>query len=163
MNTVRACVLPPKPAADPAELVRRAEQVLAANRVNWYCYVAGLAQYRAGQYEQAVERFREALTVDPNWRARAINYPGLAMAYHHLGRVDEARGALAAAEKAIDGLTEVMARGPVGTMPIPWFDWLECRYLYREAKLLLTGSPPPDDPRLRLIQERALSALSSKD
>jgi len=30
---------------------------------------------------------------------------------------------------------------------------------YREAKLLITGSPPPDDPRLGVIRQRALAAL----
>src|SRR5262249_22016383 len=87
----------------------------------------------------------------------------LAIAYHRLGRADEARRALASAEKAIDRWTEALFRGPVGTMPIPWFDWLECLIFYREAKVLLTGSPPAEDPRLRTVRERALAALDYGD
>ena len=120
-----------------------------------------LAHYRAGQYELAVQRFLDSLNMDLNWNARGINYPPLAMAYHRLGQADEARAALAAAEQAIDGWTEVMVQGPVGTWPILWFDWLECQHFYREARLLLTGSPPPACPRLRLLRERALAALSA--
>src|SRR5262249_25106125 len=135
----------------------------AAEKVHWHLYVAGLAHYRAGQYDQAVERLDESAAIDPNWVSRAINYPALAMAYHRLGKAGEARQALASAEKAIDGWTEAMVQGPVGTMPIPWYDWLECRHYYREAKQLISGSPPPEDPRLRVIQERALAALVSGD
>ena len=163
LNVVRACTLAPKPVTDAAGLARRAEQVVASEKVHWHLYVAGLAHYRAGQYDQAVERLRESATMDPNWNARAMNYPALAMAYHRLGKADEAREALASAEKAIDDWTEAMVQDPVGTMPILWYDWLECRHFYHEAKQLLTGLPPPDDPRLRKIHERALVALSAKD
>jgi tetratricopeptide (TPR) repeat protein len=158
-DLVRACALAPEPITDPAGLARRAEQVVASEKIHWHLYVAGLAHYRAGQYDQAVERLRESATMDPNWNGRAINYPALAMAYHRLDKADEARQALASAENAIDGWTEAMVAGPVGKMPIPWFDWLECRHFYQEAKQLITGSPPPDDPRLRVIRERALAAL----
>src|SRR5262245_10702447 len=48
-------------------------------------------------------------------------------------------------------------------MPIPWFDWLECLMFYREARLLLTGSAPAEDPRLRTVRERALAALDYGD
>jgi serine/threonine protein kinase/Flp pilus assembly protein TadD len=163
LATVRACTLSPTSVADRAELAWRAEQVVAREYIPWYLYIAGMAHYRAGDYEQAVTRLRQALAADPNWGARAINYPALAMAYHRLGQAAEARQALAAAEKAIDEWTDAMDKGPVGTMPILWFDWLECRLYYREAKRLLTGSLPADDPRLGTMHERALAALSDGD
>ena len=98
--------------------------------------------------------------MDPTWVARAINYPPLAMAYFRLGNPDQARGSLALAEKAIDDWTDTIVRLPVdSTLPIPWFDWVECRLYYREAKLLTTGSPPANDPRLGMIRQRALAAL----
>jgi hypothetical protein len=122
-------------------------------------YVAGLAHFRAGHFDQAVERLRQSLTDDPGWPGRLIPYPALAMAYHRAGQADAARDALAAAETAIGQWTEAMLEDPTGTTPIPWFDWLECLVLYREARMLLTGFTPPDDPRLRTIEERALAAL----
>jgi serine/threonine protein kinase len=158
MNLVRSCVLSPTPAVDPDDLAQRAEGVAARGPINWHLYVAGVAHYRAGHYEQAVQRLRESLKV-PNWNASPINYPVLAMALHRWEHDDEAREALASAAKVIDAWTEEIYRGPVGTMPVPWIDWLECRIYYREATVLLTGSPPPDDPRLRAIEERALAIL----
>ena len=143
LNTVLACVLTPEPVIDPADLVRRAQHANAFEKGNWKLYVEGLAHYRAGQYERAVERLREAWNLDPNWPAQAITYPALAMAYHRLGKTDEARQALASAEKAIEGWTEAIVQGPVGAMPIPCLDWLECEHFYREAKQLLTHSTPP--------------------
>jgi eukaryotic-like serine/threonine-protein kinase len=159
MNLVRSCVQSPTPAVDPGDLARRAEEVVSRGPINWHLYVAGIAHYRAGHYELAVQRLTESLKFVPNWKASPINYPVLAMALHRGKHDAEAREALASAAKAIDAWTEEMYRGPVGTMPIPWFDWLECRIYYREATILITGSPPPDDPRLHVIQERALAIL----
>jgi hypothetical protein len=121
-------------------------------------YVAGLAHYRAAQYDDAVSRLRQAVD-DPGWRYRSIAYPALAMAYHRSGQAEEAKEALASAEQAIDQWTEEMLSAPIGRMPLMWFDWIECRLLYREAKILLTGFAPADDPRLREIEERALTAI----
>jgi serine/threonine protein kinase/tetratricopeptide (TPR) repeat protein len=121
-------------------------------------YVAGLAHYRAGQFEDAIVRLRQALD-NRGWRARSIVYPGLAMAYHRSGRGAEAKEALASAEQAIDGWTEEMLEAPIGRIPIPWLDWIECQLLLREATILLTGFAPADDPRLRTIEERALAAI----
>jgi hypothetical protein len=82
------------------------------------------------------------------------------MAYHRASRGDDAREALAAAGKLIDQWTEEIASSPVGgRLPIPWFDWIEYLLLYREATILITGSPPADDPRLRAIEQRALASI----
>jgi Flp pilus assembly protein TadD len=162
-NLVRACVLAPESVLDPTDLVGRAQHVNAFWKASPNLYIQGLAHYRAGQYERAVECLREAWTLDPDWPVRAITYPALAMAYHRLGKADEARQMLSSTERVIDGWTEAIFKGEVGTMPIPWSDWLECRHLCHEAKLLLTGSLPPDDRRLRAISERALAALSFGD
>jgi hypothetical protein len=121
-------------------------------------YVAGLAHYRAGQFDDAVARLRQAMD-DRGWRERSIAYPALAMAYHRAGRADAAKEALASAEAAIDQWTQEMLNAPVGRMPLLWFDWIECRLLYREATIRLTGFTPADDPRLRTLQQRAQAAI----
>lgn len=121
-------------------------------------YITGLAHYRAGDYQKAIERFQEALT-DHRWLAREIVYPALAMAYHRNGQAEEAREAFASSATAIDGWTDIMLNGSVGTLPFPWFDWIEVKLLHSEASILLTGFTPAEDPRIRQIEARALAAI----
>src|SRR5262249_59395682 len=47
--------------------------------------------------------------------------------------------------------------------PAGWQEWLEGRLLYREATTLIEGTPPPDDPRLRVVRARALAALDLEE
>jgi len=82
---------------------------------------------------------------------------------HHLGKHDEAQQALAQAEETIDGWINVMADGSPGTLPVDWYKWLGAFVVYREAKLLLTGSPLQEDSRLVMIRERALAAITYGD
>jgi uncharacterized protein (TIGR03067 family) len=49
--------------------------------------------------------------------------------------------------------------GAEAVWPVSWFDWLECQVYYREAKLLIDGTAPPDDPRLRVLRARAFAGL----
>jgi hypothetical protein len=123
-------------------------------------YVAGLAHYRAGKYNASLQRLREAQTAEPGWPLPSVIYPVLAMAHHRAGQVDQARQALASAEKAIDQWTVKMLQGGVGTVPFPWFDWIECLFLYREASVLITGSVPASDPRLDTMERHALEAIN---
>jgi Flp pilus assembly protein TadD len=137
----------------------------------WSQYALGLAHYRAGQHEQAVRRLRQSLTADQReWSARTLSYPVLAMAHHRLGQTAEAREALKAAARVFDHWTEEMYRKPgdkhwlqhlgaAAYWPVPWWDWLEARLYYREAKLLIDGSPPPDDPRVHVLRGRAFAAV----
>ena len=60
-------------------------------RLPWLLYYRGLADFRAGRYERAVEHLRESLKVGGGWAAAPVNYPVLAMAHHRLGHRDEAR------------------------------------------------------------------------
>jgi hypothetical protein len=60
IETVRACDLAPGVPGDRAELVRRARQVTAVERVAWLIYVEGLAHYRAGRFDEAIRHFRES-------------------------------------------------------------------------------------------------------
>lgn len=44
-----------------------------------------------------------------------------------------------------------------------WWDWMSCWLLYREAKTVIDGSPPPDDPKLYVVRARALAALGDNE
>ncbi len=124
-------------------------------------YTVGLALYRAGRYTDALAAFRDAIS-DDGWRHRTIALPALAMAYHRNGDAAQAREAFEKSEQEIDTLTRSIERGPVGAMPIPWFDWIECLLLHREASILLTGFAPAEDPRLREVEQRALRSINDE-
>jgi tetratricopeptide (TPR) repeat protein len=170
-EVVRTCVLNPAPHADLDHLVEWAQHPVNHEPRKWFfLYVLGIAHYRAGQYPQAVRRLRASLVGYPNWSLRALSYPVLAMAHHRLGQATEARQALGEAAKAIDRWTQEMYQRPgktywvhhlgaVGHWPIAWWDWLECRFYYREAKVLIDGGPPPEDPRVRILRARSFAGL----
>ncbi|MEX2137785.1 MAG: serine/threonine-protein kinase [Pirellulales bacterium] len=162
---VRTCLLSPEPVHDPIVTAEWAERLAADNYLPWFVSAAAVAHLRRGNFEKAAARSREAITMGGNSEAGIYrrNYLTLAMALHRLGRQSEAEDALARGEQAIDEWTRAMQEGSVGTMPINWWDWLECLVFHREAKILVTGSHPPDDPRLSAIRERALAAITYGD
>jgi hypothetical protein len=86
MDMVRVSALVPDPPSDPARLVELAQAVVAAEpEPQWYHHILGVAHYRAGQYELAIQELRESPAGDPNWVERPMNYAVLAMAHHRLG------------------------------------------------------------------------------
>jgi tetratricopeptide (TPR) repeat protein len=95
--------------------------------------VCGMAQYRAGRFDEAVTRLRHGLdrpAVDmPTWRATAEMV--LAMALHRIGDKQEAQAAMGRARHLIE--TEVPTAG-VDDLGIGGFEnWLICQTIWREA------------------------------
>jgi serine/threonine protein kinase/Tfp pilus assembly protein PilF len=162
---VRTLSLSPRPEFDAATTAQWAERLLAADYRPWNLGAAALAHLRAGNFEKAAAREREGAQFGAN-SPEGIHRKGylvLALARHHLGRAAEARQAMAEAEQAIDQWTKMMLEGSVGTMPIYWWDWLECLLLYWEACTAFTDSPLHDGSRLASARERALAAVTSGD
>src|SRR5262249_45249826 len=85
----RTCALAPGAVADPARLVRIAERAVRANPMAHSLHALGLAHYRAGQYDKAIEQLHKS--AQGSWRANAANWWVLAMAHQRLGHADEAR------------------------------------------------------------------------
>ena len=168
LDSIRAGLLAPDPGSDPVQLVKLAER-LDGSRSSYGFYIVGIAQYRAGRYRDAIERLRDSIDADPDGMRRALGYPILAMAHHGLGHQAEARQALDEAARVIDRWTQarygsqkehwVTHQGAMADWPIPWWDWVEFHFYYREAKQLIDGSPPPNDPRLRVLRARAFTGL----
>jgi serine/threonine protein kinase/Flp pilus assembly protein TadD len=167
-DVLRSSALAPDADVDLAWLVDQSEEVVVQQPWSSYSlYLAGATHYRAGQYEQATRRLREALTAT-DWKNRLLSYPVLAMAYHRQGRAAEAREALGEAARVLDQWTGeryqsgedwVIDQGAAAVWPVIWWDWLECELLYCEASVLIAGSPPPDDARLHALRARAFAGL----
>lgn len=168
-EVVRAQLLSPGPDADLQELVALIEKVVATQPWSAYSlYILGTAHYRAGQYEPAIRRLGEAPAVT-DWGVRFLSHSVLAMAYHRRGQAAQAREALDRAAQVLDQWTREryeshqerwsLPRGAKAVWPVAWWDYLECQLYYREAKVLIDGSPPPDDARLHVLRARAFFGL----
>jgi len=165
---IRACVLDPGAKDDSASLVELGKLIVAAHPQGWYQhYLAGIANYRAGRFEEALRHLGRAVSLSPDFSHLPKSV--LAMVHHRLGRNAEARAALEAAGQILDQWTRyryesqagywVHHRGATASWPVVWWDFLEGEHYYREAKLLIDGSPPPDDPRLHALRARAFAGL----
>jgi hypothetical protein len=79
------------------------------------------AQCRAGDYENAVRTFREAVV---HYRLRADDWLLLAIVHHRLGDDEEARRCLGTATKWIEAANHEQLNDPASTRP-SWGDWHE--------------------------------------
>ena len=122
-------------------------------------YTSGLAHYRAGQAESAILQLQHSLDAETRWPAAPIAYPVLALAYQQAGQAEAAGQALAEAQDALDRWTSTLEEASPEALPIPWFDYIECLVLYREAHQAIHGSPAPDQPRLQNREARVYAAL----
>ncbi|MGH7170929.1 MAG: redoxin family protein, partial [Gemmataceae bacterium] len=158
---VRACIVAGSPVADLGWAVRMGEKCVAKGSARWWCHAdLGLAYYRAGAYERAVEQLERARQIDPI--AEISTDPVLAMAYYRLGRTKEAHEALSRATRLADQVSESIAFSTLGSMPLGWWAWLCHVLLYREARTLIDGSPPPDNPLWETARARAFAALGEQ-
>jgi serine/threonine protein kinase/tetratricopeptide (TPR) repeat protein len=167
-ETARSSLLVPDPALDLPQLI---ELCRAAGPTHAWTmpYLRGTVLCRAEEYEEAVRWLQEAPAAQPHWAIGQLSYPVLAVAHHRLGHATQARRALDEAARILDRWTqaryashgESWAIHPGGdaVWPVPWWDYLECQLRYGEAKLLIDGSSPPDDPRLHVLRARAFAGL----
>ena len=138
-DAARVCLIVPN-AVDDLSAPRRLAEAAVARDPNpaWLHYVLGLARYREGQSERAIEDLSKSLKLGADWSAVALNYPVLAMAHHRLGHADEARKWLERAHVVVPGET---------IMPNAiWWDRLEFVLLRREAHALILDAAFPDEP-----------------
>jgi tetratricopeptide (TPR) repeat protein len=127
-----------KSPVDPARAAQWANQVIANNHAPWCFHVLGLAQYRAGQFDQALQSFTKA-NVNA-WRYSELNWFGLALVHHRLGHPDEARQCL---DKGIQWLQREGPPNPQRPARLPPQDWIEAQLLRREAEEMLKIKQSP--------------------
>jgi serine/threonine protein kinase len=122
-------------------------------------YVAGWAHLRAGQLEQAVERLEASNNEENHWFGRGIGYPLLAMAYHELGRTEDAVGAFDQSQALLDRWLEECVQQSKGAPAIPWMDWIEFLMNHRQASIAIKGHTPAIDAQLRQLTSFADAAV----
>jgi tetratricopeptide (TPR) repeat protein len=142
-SLARVCSIGRPEGIDAARVVDLATRGLG-EQPPWALTVLALAEYRAGQFHQAIEHFRESNTLRRGWQLRARNSFGLAMAHHQLGQVDAARQCLEEGRRLFQ---VVQPREPGGTALLDdTAEWIEQHVLAREAEALLrlpSASPAP--------------------
>ena len=115
----------------------------------WLHYVLGLADFRAGRYETAVNDLEESLKLGTGWVAAPLNYPVLAMAHRRLGHEDEARRWLEKAHGRRGDAALGLKPGESIRSSAVWWDRLEFWLLLREADALILDAAFPADPFAR--------------
>jgi hypothetical protein len=99
----------------------------------------GIALYRAGRFEEAIQRLEEAIQARGGGQGHPEDWPFLAMAHHRLGHRDQAR-------RWLERLRDDRA---IADPARPW-DELELRLLRSEAEAVTLYDPTfPDDPFAR--------------
>jgi tetratricopeptide (TPR) repeat protein len=118
-----------------AEMLRQLKRIEQFNRP-----VDGLALYRCGRYEEALQALKESLRPQSNWQNDAMTWPLLAMTEWRLGHQHEAQKWLKQTEWWID-LSQSASQIPGACHPpnIHYSRWLYAHVFYREAKALIEG------------------------
>jgi WD40 repeat protein/tetratricopeptide (TPR) repeat protein len=134
------CVLGPSATEDLTQPVRLAEKAVASKRIYNYLNILGIALYRAGQLDLAIQRLNEAIQVHGK-EGTAADWLFLAMAHHRQGKQDEARQWLDKAAHWIDTAKDARSKESTGSAQ-PWNERLEIQLFRREAETLLKGAKP---------------------
>jgi eukaryotic-like serine/threonine-protein kinase len=154
----RACLLDEHPIIDPERLVQLASQAVNASKTFTRLANLGCAYYRAGQYENALERLREARSANSRFETIWMDSV-VAMAHHRLGQPELARNALNAASESLGRRFQAKSENSGADLNAQWWYEAQADIYYREAKRLIQGSKPQDDPRRLCYRGDSLAAL----
>lgn len=108
----------------------------SSEHAGWIAVVKGMAEYRRGAFQAALDHLRRACQEFQPAVCRAQAFPIAAMAHYRLGRLEEARAAYAWA-KDLESYGRRKSRHD-----LDWAsDWLRVSVLLREASGLIEGAP----------------------
>ncbi len=172
-DLVRTAALQPDAGGMDEDVIRLAEALVTSHPTNGvYLYVLAAAKCRDGAYDEAIARCHQSMQATPEWPAKALNYPILVIAHHHLGQDAEARRSMADLAGVVNDWTRQMYEsglegwmanmGATGYCPISVWDWVECKHYEQEARRLL-GMESVDDPRLHMLRARGFAGLRQLD
>jgi tetratricopeptide (TPR) repeat protein len=122
-------------------------------------YIAGWAHLRAGHLEKAVQRLEESNREENHWFGRGIGNPLLAIAYHEMGRTDDALRAFEQSQILLERWLDESVRQSKGSPSIPWVDWIEFLINHRQASIAVKGHTPAIDSQLRQLSRFADAAI----
>jgi len=134
------CLILPSSGMDMASVAILAETAVVRGKgevpYTFYLCTKALSDYRLGRFQEVVER-TSAIFKDPFPYTQAEGSAVLAMAQFRLGRMEEARAALAKLEKVLrDDLPPPRSRD----LGHDWKDWIIAHALLDEARGLIEGS-----------------------
>jgi hypothetical protein len=145
-KTAEACLLGAETRVDAEAAAQLADQAFASGKNSYWLYdlemIKGLAEYRAGQFEGAIDWVGKSIgqpTMVTGPRPDAPAFLVLAMAQHRLGRPDEARAALAKGADIVN--TKLLKVEKNAALDENWTDWLIAHILLREAQALIEAPP----------------------
>jgi WD40 repeat protein/serine/threonine protein kinase/tetratricopeptide (TPR) repeat protein len=157
---IRTCALGP---SDSARVLPVARKLLSQYPgVTIAKEAAGMSLYRAGQYQEAIQRLSEALqaqghtSIVPDWFF-------LAMAHHRLGHAAEARKWLVQGVEWLEESTPEKPRDASMGVPIIWDGWKKMQLVRHEAEALIRGTPASANPQERIEFARAHVRLRQWD
>src|SRR5262249_54002030 len=132
-NLARICAVGPADAKDAGQLVQWAVDGVKAQNVGWRLHVLALTQYRAEQYDHAIDSTQKSVALEWKGLRGAPNWPVLSMAHYRLGHIDEARHCLETARE----LTAEAAPKQLTSPAMSPVSWMEMQLLIPEAAALL--------------------------
>jgi WD40 repeat protein/Tfp pilus assembly protein PilF len=157
------CSLGPNAVDDPARAVALAREAVAKEPRNAnYVHTLGAALYRAGLFQEAVQRLEESMKLHVAG-GRFSDWVLLAMAHHRLGHAALARQWLDRSVQWLDQSTPDKPRDASLGAPVPWNMWLQAQCLRHEAEALIRGSPRTADAKTWLAFARAHACLRQWD
>ena len=137
LDICRVCTLRPVDYLDAGPILDRARHLCEMERNSWNVFLLGLANYRAGEFEPALQHMEEACRID-DWHAF---WPALAMVHHRLGNIEAARERLQKAEEHFAQMTAAIADREVTATGDPfWQHWAYFEAMLLEARETLKES-----------------------
>jgi WD40 repeat protein len=130
--------LGPVPSADLVRPIQWSEKTVANNpRAYQNFNTLGALLYRAGRYEDSIRRLKEAIGVQGQG-GTVHDWLFLAMAYHRLGKPDDARKWL---DHAVEWIDKHKAAEVEDSTSPPWTLQVELALLHKEAEMLQKKNP----------------------
>jgi tetratricopeptide (TPR) repeat protein len=117
---------------DPKLVAQWGELGITPEKKAWHLHVAGMAHFRAGDYEKALERLEQSAAT--NWHPE-LNQLGLALFYATQGDMTKAREYLQLAQKWFEEKETSRTDEYYSAQAT---DWLEAHLLLREAEKQIT-------------------------